>query len=170
MLQSLLWDDEVREARFPALDETVRISAKELDMSGSLVDSLTAEFDPSKFTDEYQTQLRELIDAKLKKGDDVSTEETFGEQPDEKDGDGGEVIDLMAALRASVERNRSGSGSGSGSGSSRKPAAKAGAGSSGSAKTAAGAKKSGTRKTGTSKASTSGSKVSGKKAAAKKAG
>ena len=166
MLQSLLWDDEVREARFPALDETVRISAKELDMSGSLVDSLTAEFDPSKFTDEYQTQLRELIDAKLKKGDDVSTEETFGEQPDDKDGDGGEVIDLMAALRASVERNRSGSGSGSGS--SRKPAAKGAAGAAGSAKKPAGAKKPGTQKTGTSKASTA--KTSAKKTAAKKAG
>ena len=103
MLQSLLWDDEVREAKFPALDEKVRITAKELEMSEALVKSFEADFSPDKFTDEYQEQLRELIDAKLKKGDAVSTEETFGEQPDEE---GGEVLDLMEALRRSVEKSR----------------------------------------------------------------
>jgi len=106
MLQGLLWDDEVREAAFPALDEKVRISAQELKMSESLVDSFAADFDPSKFTDEYQEQLRELIEAKLKKGDDVSTEETFGEQPADDEESGGEVLDLMAALKRSVEKNR----------------------------------------------------------------
>jgi len=103
MLQSLLWDDEVREAKFPALDEKVRISAKELEMSRSLVKSFETDFAPDKFTDEYQEQLRELIEAKLKKGDAVSTEETFGE--DAEDG-GGEVLDLMEALRRSVEKSR----------------------------------------------------------------
>jgi DNA end-binding protein Ku len=108
MLQGLLWDDEVREASFPALDEKVRISAKELEMSSSLVDSFAADFDPSKFTDDYQEQLRQLIEAKLKKGDDVSTEETFGETAGD-DEEGGEVLDLMAALQRSVEKNRAGS-------------------------------------------------------------
>ena len=103
MLQSLLWDDEVREAKFPSLDEKVRISAKELEMSRSLVKSFEADFAPDKFTDEYQEQLRELIEAKLKKGDAVSTEETFGESADEG---GGEVLDLMEALRRSVEKSR----------------------------------------------------------------
>lgn len=106
MLQGLLWDDEVREASFPSLDEKVRISAPELKMSESLVESFAADFDPSKFTDEYQEQLRELIEAKLAKGDDVSTEETFGEQPESDDDSGGEVLDLMAALKRSVEKNR----------------------------------------------------------------
>ena len=114
MLQGLLWDDEVREASFPALDEKVRISAPELKMSESLVESFAADFDPSKFTDEYQEQLRELIDAKLAKGDDVSTEETFGEQPADNEESGGEVLDLMAALKRSVEKNRA----------TQKPAAK----------------------------------------------
>lgn len=105
MLQSLLWDDEVREARFPALDTPVRISAKELEMSKSLVKSFEADFEPDRFTDEYQEQLRQLIEAKLAKGDDMSTEETFGEQPDDKNA-GGEVLDLMAALQKSIEKNR----------------------------------------------------------------
>ena len=105
MLQSLLWDDEVREAKFPSLDTAVRISDKELKMSTSLVTSFEADFEPEKFSDEYQEQLRALIDAKLAKGDDVSTEETFGEQPEEEK-DGGEVLDLMAALQRSIEKNR----------------------------------------------------------------
>jgi len=103
MLQSLLWDDEVREASFPALDERVRLSAKELEMSHALVESFESDFTPGKFSDDYQFELRQLIDAKLKKGDAVSTEETFGEQPEE---DGGEVLDLMEALRRSVESSR----------------------------------------------------------------
>jgi DNA end-binding protein Ku len=107
MLQALLWDDEVREASFPALDEKVRISEKELELSNALVDSFASDFDPSKFSDEYQEQLAELIEAKLKKGDDVSTAETFGEAEDEEKG--GEVLDLMAALQRSVEKNRAAS-------------------------------------------------------------
>jgi DNA end-binding protein Ku len=104
VLQTLLWADEVREAAFPALDEPVRISAKELEMSASLVESFAADFDPSEFSDEYQDELRTLIEAKLEKGDALDTSETFGEQ--EEEAKGGEVIDLMEALRASVERSR----------------------------------------------------------------
>ncbi|MEY2848166.1 MAG: Non-ous end joining protein Ku [Actinomycetota bacterium] len=103
MLQSLLWDDEVREASFPALDERVRISAKELEMSESLVESFASDFEPEKFTDDYQVQLRQLIEAKLEKGDALDTEETFGASADDA---GGEVLDLMEALRRSVDRNR----------------------------------------------------------------
>jgi DNA end-binding protein Ku len=103
MLQSLLWGDEVREASFPALDERVRISARELEMSSALVDSFASDFSPEDFSDDYQVQLRQLIDAKLEKGDSLDTEATFGDEPDKDSG--GEVIDLMEALRRSVERN-----------------------------------------------------------------
>ncbi len=104
MLQSLLWDDEVREAKFPALDEKVSISEKELEMSETLVKSFESDFSPEKFTDDYQEQLRELIEAKLHRGDAVDTAETFGDVADEESG--GEVLDLMEALRRSVEKNR----------------------------------------------------------------
>jgi len=110
MLQSLLWDDEVREAKFAALDEKVRISAKELEMSASLVESFAADFSPEKFSDDYQDQLRELIEAKLAKGDDVSTEETFGtdsdDETDANDDDSDNVIDLMEALKRSIDASR----------------------------------------------------------------
>jgi len=105
MLQSLLWDDEVREAKFPSLGEKVRISPAELKMSEQLVESYASDFSPEKFSDDYQDELRQLIEAKLKKGDDVSTEETFGNEPEAEGG--GEVLDLMDALKRSVEASRS---------------------------------------------------------------
>lgn len=103
MLQTLLWADEVRATEFPSLNESVRISAKELELSASLVESFSSDFDPDEFVDEYQKELKTLIAAKLEKGDAIDTDATFGEQEEEE---GGEVIDLMAALRASVERSR----------------------------------------------------------------
>lgn len=107
VLQSLLWPDEVREANFPALDESVRISAQEREMSAALVESMAADFDPDHFTDDYQIQLRTLIEAKLEKGDSLDTDETFGVEAGE--GGKGEVIDLMEALKRSLDRKRGGS-------------------------------------------------------------
>ena len=105
MLQSLLWDDEVREADFDTLDADVRVSAQELKMSSSLVDNMETDFAPDKFSDEYQDQLKKLIAAKLEQGDKLDTAATFGEEG-EGGADDAEVIDLMEALRQSVERNR----------------------------------------------------------------
>jgi DNA end-binding protein Ku len=106
VLQSLLWPDEVREANFPALDESVRISAQEREMSAALVESMADDFDPDHFTDDYQIQLRTLIEAKLEKGDSLDTDETFGVEAGE--GGKGEVIDLMEALKRSLDRKRGG--------------------------------------------------------------
>ncbi len=105
ILQTMLWDDEVREADFPILDESVRISAKERDMAAQLVDSLASDFQSSDFKDDYQEQLRTLVEAKLEKGDSIDTEATFGEKPEDEEG-GGEVVDLMEALKRSVERKK----------------------------------------------------------------
>jgi DNA end-binding protein Ku len=106
LLQSLLWGDEVRAVAFPVLDESVRISAQELELSAALVDSYAADFSPQDFRDDYQDQLRELLEAKLAAGDAVDTELTFGREPGATEEGGGEVLDLMEALRRSVERSR----------------------------------------------------------------
>lgn len=103
MLQTLLWDDEVREARFPELDEVPKITDAELKMSKQLVESFASDFTPDKFTDEYQAQLRTLVEAKLEQGDALDTEATFGRAEGQG---GGEVLDLMEALRRSVEKQR----------------------------------------------------------------
>ena len=123
LLQVLRWDDEVREPEFPSLDETPRITAKELEMASALVASFESDFEPEKFTDDYQVQLRTLIDAKLEHGDAVDTAATFGEETEEDSGGGAEVVDLMEVLRRSVERSRGSSG-GKGDAEKKAPAKK----------------------------------------------
>lgn len=103
MLQTLLWDDEVRKAEFSALEHPPSVSANELKMAGELLQSFSSDFTPEKFTDEYQVELRKLIEAKLKHGEALDTAATFGEKPEER---GGDVVDLMDALRASVRKKR----------------------------------------------------------------
>ena len=142
MLQSLLWDDEVREADFASLEDNPKVSPQELKMSASLVDNMATDFAPEKFSDEYQDQLKKLIAAKLEQGDKLDTAATFGEEGETADD--AEVIDLMEALRRSVERNRAARGEGS-------------------------AKKSTTKKADSTKDSKDAKKAPAKKTAAKKA-
>lgn len=129
VVQNLLWPDEVREAEFPELDERVRITAKELQLSAALVKSFSGDFDATDFHDEYQEELRQLVRAKLAAGDALDTEATFGGAEDD-DGSDAEVIDLMAALKESVQRSRAakkaGGRRGAGGGSAAKGAARSG--------------------------------------------
>jgi DNA end-binding protein Ku len=117
VLQTLLWADEVREAAFPSLDEPAKVTDKELAMSSQLVSSFEADFAPEEYEDEYQAQLRQLIDAKIEQGEGVDVSETFKEQPAEAEG--AEVIDLMEALRKSVESSKSAKKTASGGSGSR---------------------------------------------------
>ncbi|MEU4362942.1 Ku protein [Promicromonospora sp. NPDC023987] len=110
VLQTLLWADEVREAAFPSLDEPAKVSDKELTMSAQLVSSFEADFTPEDYEDEYQVQLRKLVEAKLEAGETVDTAATFGEEAEEA-GEGAEVVDLMEALKRSVAESKSKSGS-----------------------------------------------------------
>ena len=103
VLQTMLWDDEVRKPAFDVLDSTPRISQKERDMAAQLVDSLSEDFDPTAFTDDYQEQLRTLIEAKIEQGASLDTEATFGKQEEEESAD---VVDLMEALKRSVDRKK----------------------------------------------------------------
>jgi DNA end-binding protein Ku len=104
LLQALLWGDEVREAKFPSLETDIKISDKELEMSSALVESMAHDFDPDEYTDDYQVQLRTLIEAKLEKGEALDTEATFGAT--EGEAEGGDVIDLMEALKRSLDKKR----------------------------------------------------------------
>lgn len=146
MLQALLWADEVREAEFPALDTSIRISAQEREMSAALVESMASDFEPEQFTDDYQAQLRQLIEAKLEKGDALDTEETFGVEAAET---GGEVIDLMEALKRSLDRKR---GAGGGAGAASEGAASDEAETEEAGSDEAEPEKSGSRTTGRTKA------------------
>lgn len=106
MLQTLLWADEVRQADFAATTEEVKLSKKEKDMASQLVSSYESDFDPESYTDDYQTELRALIEAKLDRGEAVETPEVAQDE-------GAEVVDLMEALRRSVDQSRKRKGAGS---------------------------------------------------------
>jgi DNA end-binding protein Ku len=100
VLETMLWPDEVREPDFGFLDEDVEVRPQELAMAQSLIETLAGEFDPSQYTDAYREALEALIDAK------VAGQEVV--QPEPAAPTSGTVVDLMAALRASVEAARAG--------------------------------------------------------------
>jgi DNA end-binding protein Ku len=93
VVHTLLWPEEIRAAESLAPQTDVSVRKQELAMASSYIESLSAEFDPSEFTDEYKAAVEEVVEAKAA-GREVKTPEPEG---------GGEVIDLVDALRANVE-------------------------------------------------------------------
>lgn len=107
VLQGMHWADEIREVDFPATRSRAKISPKEKKLAKALVDQFASDFTPEEFEDTYQVELRKLIDAKLDQGDSLDTEATFGVSgSDDDSGEDAEVIDLMEALKASLDRKR----------------------------------------------------------------
>lgn len=92
MVDTLLYPDEIREAPEDK-KPSAKVQKAELDMASKLVDMMIKPFDPSQYKDGYREALKKLIDAKLE-GKEIAEPE----QPDE-----GQVLDLMEALRASIE-------------------------------------------------------------------
>ena len=100
MLQTLLWPDEIRPAILGGLDREAKVRPQEVKMAASLIETMAADFEPEKYEDDYQLQLKELIEAKAAGGEAFTVEER--EEASGDDGDD-EVADLLAALRASVK-------------------------------------------------------------------
>jgi DNA end-binding protein Ku len=99
LLSTMLYADEVvsvdRLEGLPEAGDDVSVSDKELAMAESLIASLSVDkFDPERFHDEYREQVLDLIERK-------AAGETI-EAPTAPD-QGGKVLDLMAALEASVK-------------------------------------------------------------------
>jgi DNA end-binding protein Ku len=118
VLQVMLWPDEVRDASFAAPDADVEIRKQEKAMAESYIDTLRGEFDPGQYHDEYRQALEQLVEAKAA---GVPMPET-----EEEETEGAEVVDLVAALRASVEAakaRRAGGGASGGAGSEEKSTA-----------------------------------------------
>jgi DNA end-binding protein Ku len=119
VLQVMLWPDEIRDASFAAPAEDVEIRPQEKAMASSYIDTLRGEFDPEQYHDEYREALEKVV---MAKAEGVPLPESEEEEPE-----GAEVVDLVAALRASVEAakaRRAGGGSAGGSGAAE-PAKKA---------------------------------------------
>jgi DNA end-binding protein Ku len=95
VLETMIWPDEVRTADFGFLDDDIELRPQEQQMARSLVDSMAGDFDPTEYTDNYREALQSVIEAKIEGREIVEAEEP---QPT-----AGNVVDLMSALRASVD-------------------------------------------------------------------
>jgi DNA end-binding protein Ku len=96
LLETMYFADEIRKPE--SVDTKGQLRKAEVDMAKSLVQNLSAKFDPSKYDDTYRKELLELLRAK----------EATGVVPEPKEtGEEAEVVDLMEALRESVERTKS---------------------------------------------------------------
>jgi DNA end-binding protein Ku len=98
VLEMMLWPDEIREPDFAFLDEAVDVRPQEVQMAGSLIETLAGDFHPEQYSDDYRVALQQLIEAKVAGREVVAPPEPAAEP--------GAVVDLMAALRASVEAAR----------------------------------------------------------------
>lgn len=98
LVNTLNWPDEIRSTEELNLPQNVKISDKEVAMATSLIDNLTDEFQPGRYTDDYKAAFQQIIDQKMK-GLEVTTPVPVQEP---------KVMDLMAALKASVEATRQG--------------------------------------------------------------
>ncbi|MEE4349134.1 MAG: Ku protein [Pacificimonas sp.] len=108
LLETLRYADEVREGQvfFEDIDEA-KPKKELLDLAATLIEEKSAPFDASEFEDRYVDALRKLIDKKAKS----RSKKAIVTDVDEPDGgDGGNVIDLMAALKKSVGDKKASSG------------------------------------------------------------
>lgn len=98
VMETIHYPDEVRKAAdVPNVPSEDKVTKKELDTAILLIDQLTTEFEPEKYTDDYRTALLELIEAK-RTGKEIVT-------PVEKE-PAANVTDLMAALQASIDKTK----------------------------------------------------------------
>ncbi len=96
VLNTLHWPDEIRSTEDLNLPEDITVSPAEMKMAESLVEMMAMKFDPSDFKDEYKEAFDQIVEAKVKGREDlVEAPEPEAETT---------VVDLMAALKASVER------------------------------------------------------------------
>ncbi|MEU5000002.1 Ku protein [Streptomyces sp. NPDC021622] len=104
-LHTLHWADEIRDPRqeIDNLPQKTKVTDRELKMARQLVDSLRIEWKPEDFHDTYQEQVTTLIEAK-RTGEAVEKAEPPAESTN--------VVDLMDALRASVDRAKKPKGHG----------------------------------------------------------
>ena len=92
LISTMFFADEIKELQKPYTKP--QVSEQEMNMAKLLINSMDTPFDPSKYKDEYQAKLHELIEAKIAGKEVVATEAESA----------GKVIDLMEALKVSVEK------------------------------------------------------------------
>ncbi len=95
IMNTLHWPDEIRSTEgLKGLDGETKINPKELEMAKALIESMADSFDPGRYKDEYREAVMKVVQAKM---DGEVIEAPEAAQP-------AKVMDLMEALRASVEQ------------------------------------------------------------------
>ncbi|HZB05301.1 MAG TPA: Ku protein, partial [Thermoleophilaceae bacterium] len=101
-METMLFPDEVVQPdsieELTAVDGDVKTTKRELDMAKQLIESLSSDFDPSGYRDEYRERVLDMIERKAA-GETITVE---APEPERK-----EVPDLMAALEASISASKS---------------------------------------------------------------
>lgn len=98
-LETMHFPDEIRSInQVPNLPDINQVDQKELEMAKMLIEQLSESFDPAKYVDDYRQRLSELIEHKITgEGVDIVQAPPSGKA---------NVIDLMAALQASLEATK----------------------------------------------------------------
>ena len=95
---TMYYADEVKELEKDY--KVAKVSKPELEMAKTLINALTAPFHPEDYKDQYQVKLRKLIDTKIAGNEVVA--------PEQEKQESGKIINLMDALKASVEKAKKG--------------------------------------------------------------
>ena len=119
-MSTMLFSDEVVSPEsideLPDDEKAAKVTKREVEMAEQLIGSLTAEFEPTKYRDEYRERVLDLIERKAE-GEEI-TIQAPAEEP-------AKVPDLMAALEASIQAAKGdGKEADAGGGAARKPARK----------------------------------------------
>ncbi|MDQ3878177.1 MAG: Ku protein, partial [Actinomycetota bacterium] len=96
VLETMYWPDEIRQPEFEELTKKVDVRDSEVKMARQLIQQLSDSFKPGDFRDEYRDKLEELVERKVE-GQQITVAEAPAEEPTK-------VVDLMEALKASVEQ------------------------------------------------------------------
>lgn len=94
IIQTMNYEDEIKD--IPKSYKKQEINEQELKMAKTLVNSMDTPFDPEAYHDEYQVKLKKLLEDKIAGKEIVTPEST----------ERGNVIDLMEALKMSIEQNK----------------------------------------------------------------
>lgn len=95
VLETMHWPDEIRAPQFDELGGRVAIRDNEVKMARQLIQQLSTDFDPEEFRDEYREALEKLVEQKVE-GQEITVAAEPEREPTK-------VVDLMEALKASVE-------------------------------------------------------------------
>lgn len=96
VLETMWWPDEIREPTFEELDMEVEVRNEEVEMASMIIDNLTASFDPTVWHDASREAVEEMAQAKVEGQEIVAPESP---EPTK-------VVDLLDALKASVEATK----------------------------------------------------------------